>query len=42
MILKAFPADSELRAVRQHSHESSAEFVSGLVAVSAGNFVEEA
>ena len=30
MILKAFPADSELRAMRQHSHESSTEFVSGL------------
>ena len=33
MILKAFPADSELRAMRQHSHESSTEFVSGLVCV---------
>ena len=42
MILKAFPADSEMRAMRQHSHESSTEFVSGLVAVPAGNFVEEA
>ena len=42
MILKAFPADSELRAMRQYSHESSTEFVSGLVAVSAGNFVQEA
>ena len=42
MILKAFPADSELRAMRQHSHESSTEFVSGLGVVSAGNFVQEA
>ena len=42
MIVKAFPADSELRAMRQHSHESSTEFVSGLGAVSTGNFVEKA
>ena len=31
MISKAFPADSELRAMRPHSHESSTELVSGLV-----------
>ena len=42
MILKAFPTDSELRAMRPHSHESSAEAVAWLVAMLAGNFVEEA
>ena len=37
MISKAFPADSELRAMRPHSHESSTELASGLVSVLAGN-----